>query len=188
MTVVVSARTGVVTERLKGQYASVSVTLRRLRSPEWEAAREAAQTVLRNDGKLLPLLVEHDLLPEGGVKGWKRMRDGDPFQYAVFLTGIAMWLTAVECGLAGIESWAGVASDHNGTPAPVSREMLEVLMLDDQFSQQVMALLTEASVLVILEGKPSGASPNGSSEPAKTASAPTTAPTASRSRRRAPRA
>lgn len=178
MTVVVSARMGVVTEPLKGRYASVTVTLRRLRSTEWEAAREAAQAVLRNDGKLLPLLVEHDLLPEGGVKGWKRMRDSAPMQYAVYLTGIAMWLTAVECGLAGIESWTGIASDRQGTPAPVSRDMLEVLMLDDQFSQQVMALLTEASVLVILEGKPSGASPNGSSEPARTASAPTTAPTA----------
>jgi hypothetical protein len=178
MTVVVSSRTGVLTETLKGQYASVSVTLRRLRSTEWESAREAAQALLRNDGKLLPLLVEHDLLPEGGVKGWKRMRDNDPIQYALFLTGIAMWLTAVECGLAGIESWAGVASDRSGTPAPVSRDMLEVLMLDDQFSGQVMALLTEASVLVILEGKPSGVSPSGSSELEKTASAPTTAPTA----------
>lgn len=187
MTVVVSTRTGTVTKELKGQFASVSVTLRRLRSPEWEAAREAAQAVLRDDGKLLPLLVEHDLLPDGGVKGWKRMRDDAPIQYAVFLTGIAMWLTAVECGLAGIESWTGVATDSTGSIAPVSRDMLEVLMLDDQFSQQVMALLTEASVLVILEGKPSGASLNGSSELEKTASAPTTAPTASRSRRRAHR-
>ena len=178
MTVVVSARTGVVNRQLQGPFASVSVTLRRLRSTEWEAAREAAQAVLRDDGKLLPLLVEHDLLPEGGVKGWKRMRDGDPLRYAVFLTGVAMWLTAVECGLAGIESWTGVSCDREGAPAPVSRDMLEVLMLDDQFSQQVMALLTEASVLVILEGKPSGASPIGSSEPARTASAPTTAPTA----------
>jgi hypothetical protein len=178
MTVVVSARTGVVTRPLKGQYASVTVTLRRLRSTEWEAAREAAQSVIRDDGKLLPLLVEHDLLPKGGVKGWKRMRDAEPIQYALFLTGVAMWLTAVECGLAGIESWTGVASDRQGTPAPVGRAMLEVLMLDDQFSQQVMALLTEASVLVILEGKPSGASLSGSLEPARTASAPTTAPTA----------
>lgn len=179
MTVVVSARTGVVTRQLKGQYATVSLTLRRLRTPEWESAREAAQAILRDDGKLLPVLIEHDQLPAGGVKAWKRMRDNDPIQYALFLTGIAMWLTAVECGLTGIESWSGVASDSKGEiPAPVSREVLEVLMLDDQFSSQVMALLTEASVLVILEGKPSGASPNGSSEPEKTASAPTTAPTA----------
>lgn len=166
MTVVVSARTGVVTRSLAGAYSSVTVTLRRLRTTEWESARDAAQSVLRDDGKLLPLLVEHDLLPPGGVKGWKRLRDAEPISYAAYLTGISMWLTAVESGLAGIASWTGVAADRDGTPADVSREVMEVLMLDDQFSSQIMALLTEASVLVILEGKPSGVLPNGSSAPA----------------------
>ena len=55
---------------------------------------------MRDEAKLLPLLVEHDLLPPGGVRGWKAMRDRDVLRYAAFLPGVSVWLTAVECGVA----------------------------------------------------------------------------------------
>lgn len=168
MTVRVETKTGPVTKSLRAPYSDVKVTVRRLRTPEWDSAREAAQAVLRNDAKLLPLLIEHDLLPPGGVKAWRRLRDHEPMKYTQSLIGVAMWLTAVEAALVGVISWEGI-NTADGGPAPVTREVLEVLCLDDALSGQIMDVLGEAARLLIIEGKPSGASPNGSSEPAPTA-------------------
>lgn len=168
MTVVVSLLKGPVTRPLPPPYAGVTVTLRRLRSPEWQSAYEAAMTTLRDDAALLNLLVEHDLLPDGSVKRWKRMKDFEPLEYAEFLAGVGQWLSAVECSLKGLVEWKGL-SLLGGAPAPVTREVLEVLLLDDALRGAVMSVLTEAGRLLIVEGEPSGASLNGSSEPARTA-------------------
>ena len=89
-------------------------------------------------------------------------------KYTQSLIGVAMWLTAVEAALVGVISWEGI-NTADGAPAPVSREILEVLCLDDALSGQIMDVLGEAARLLIIEGKPSGASPSGSSEPAPTA-------------------
>lgn len=163
-----------VTRTLNPPYHDLRVTVRRLRSPEWDAAREAAMVIVRDDAELLNLLVQHDLLPEGGVRGWKRMKDADPLAYARFITGVSMWLTAVECALVGVLSWVGLTTD-DGKPAPLDRATLQVVLLDETISDQLMSILTEAGQILVVEGKPSGASPSGSLEPARTASAPTTA-------------
>ena len=84
MSVRVSLKQGPVTKPLRFPYADVTITARRLRSPEWDSARDAAQAILRNDAELLNLLVKHELLPEGGVRGWKRMKDTDPVAYAAY--------------------------------------------------------------------------------------------------------
>ena len=140
----------------------------RLRSPEWDSARDAAQAILRNDAELLNLLVKHELLPEGGVRGWKRMKDTDPVAYAQYLIGIGMWLTSVECALVGVIAWTGINTE-DGVPAPVDREILEVLLLDEALSDQILSVVTEAAQLLIVEGEPFGASLNGSSAPGTTA-------------------
>ncbi len=80
-----------------------------------------------------------------------------PLQYAVFLSGIGLWLTAVECALVGLISWEGVVDEGTRKPAPITREVLQVLLLDDRMSDQLMNILTEAARLLIVEGKPSGA-------------------------------
>ena len=168
MSIRVALKKDPVTKSLRGLYTGASITVRRLRSPEWHSARAAAQTILQNDAELLPLLVEHDLLPEGGVRAWKRMRDEDPISYAQYLIGVSAWLTAVECALVGVARWSGFALD-DGAPAPINRAVLQSLFLDEKLSDQVMAVLTEAAVLLVIEGEPFGASPNGSSEPETTA-------------------
>lgn len=167
-----------VTVSLAAPYGDVTVTLNRLTSVEYGEAHQAVQAILRNDAELLNLMVQHDLLPKGGVKAWKAMRDRDVLRYAAFLSGIGVWLAAVECGVRGIVSWEGIVGD-DCQPAPVTREVLEVLMLDEAFSSQVMSRLDEAARILAVEGKPFGALPSGFSEPEGTASAPTTAPTAS---------
>jgi len=75
----------------------------------------------------------------------------------VFLSGIGLWLTAVECALVGLISWEGVVDEGTRKPAPITREVLQVLLLDDRMSDQLMNILTEAARLLIVEGKPSGA-------------------------------
>lgn len=156
MSVRIALKTGPVERRLRAPYSDVVITARRLRTPEWEAARDAAQAILRNDAELLPLLMEHDLLPKGGVRAWRRMKDEAPADYAMSLVGISMWLTAVECALAGVESWTGLSLE-DGTPAPVTREVLLVLLLDQTVSDQIMSVVTEAARLLIVEGEPCGA-------------------------------
>lgn len=94
---------------------------------------------------------------DGGVKALRHMREKSPLQYAVFLSGIGLWLTAVECALVGLISWEGVVDEGTRKPAPITREVLQVLLLDDRMSDQLMNILTEAARLLIVEGKPSGA-------------------------------
>lgn len=156
-----------VTIPLTGAYAGVTVTLRRLTSVHFAIARHAAQVILEDDGKLLILLSEYDLLPKGSVKEWRRLRDKEPVEYAAFLTGIRMWLVAVECGLLGIESWSGIGGVTGGADAPtgaggrdltapaaISREALQVLMQDEAYSQQIMDGLDSAARILRTEGKP----------------------------------
>lgn len=174
MTVIVSLLKDPVTRRLPPPYQAVEVTLKRLRTPEWETARDRALSIVRDDAKLIGLLVDYDLLPGGSARRWKQMRDREPVEYAAFITGVSAWLTAVECCLAGIEKWSGVALE-DGAPAPLDQSTLRALLLDDAISAALMDVLTQAARLVVTEGKPLGVSPNGSSAPAPTASTPTTA-------------
>lgn len=148
-----SLQTDPVRVLLKAPYDSVTVTVRRLRSPEWESAREAAQTIVKDDGKLWPILVEHDLLPRGGLKALKRLRDNDPLEYWAFLTGVITWLVAVECALVGLIEWEGVHLE-SGEPAKINRETLQVLLLDEQMSSALMEILTSAARILVTEGKP----------------------------------
>ena len=156
MTVRVSLKTGPVTKTLRAPYSGVTVTVRRLRSPEWDSARERAQAIVRNDADLLNLLAKHDLLPNGSMKEWKRLKDKDPVRYAEFIIGIAMWLTAVECALVGVVQWTGIEVEK-GVTAPLDREVLEVVLLDEALSDQIMGVLTEGARLLIIEGGASGA-------------------------------
>jgi hypothetical protein len=143
-----------VTVSLKPPFKGVEITLKRLTSADFAEARQAAEALVRDDARLMVLMAEHELLPDGNSpKAWKRMKDRDPMAYAATLTGISVWVAAVECGLRGITGWTGVLGD-DGAPAPVNRPTLEVLMLDEAFSQQVMAELDQAARILVVEGKP----------------------------------
>lgn len=154
MTVKLSLKTDPLRVPLKAPYSSVTVKVRRLRSPEWDGAREAAQGIVNDDAKLWPILVEHDLLPAGGLKALKRKRDNDPIEYWAFLSGVVAWLVAVECALLGLLEWEGIIDQETGAPAEINRATLQVLLLDDAMSQQLMQLLTDAARVLVVEGKP----------------------------------
>lgn len=145
-----------VTVTLRPPYGDVTVTLQRLTSADYGEARQAAQAITRDSSALLELLVKHDLLPEGGVTAWKRMKDKDAMRYATFISGIGMWLGAVECAVRGIKSWTGIVGD-GGKPAPVDRETIEVLMLDEALSNQITGEIDRTARILFIEGEPSGA-------------------------------
>ena len=142
-----------VTVPLRPPYGDVTVTLKRLTSADYGEAQQAARAILRNDSELLNLLAKHDLLPSGGIKAWKHMKDGDPIAYAGFVSGIGIWLGAVECGVRGITAWTGIVGDDK-QPVPVSREALEVLMLDEALSTELMNELDKAARILLIEGEP----------------------------------
>lgn len=141
-----------VTVALRQPYADVTMTLKRLTSADYGEARQAAQAITRDSAALVELLVKHDLLPDGSVKTWKAMKDADPMRYATFISGIGMWLGAVECGVRGILSWEGVLG-VDGQPAPVDRDAIEVLMLDEGLSNQITAELDQAARILFVEGE-----------------------------------
>lgn len=145
-----------VTVELTGPYAGVSVTLKRLTSADYGEARQAAHAILRNDADLLNLLVKHDLLPTGGVKAWKQMKDKDVLAYAAFISGVSIWLGAVECAMRGVQSWTGIVCD-DGKPAPIDRDTLETLMLDETLCSILMNELDKAARILLVEGEPYGA-------------------------------
>ena len=141
-----------VTVALTGPYDGVEVILKRLTSVDYAEAHHGSQAILRDDAALLPLLAEHELLPVGGIKAWKRLKTDDPHGYAAYLTGIAVWLLAIECGLRGILEWTGIQGD-DGRAVPVNRETLEVLMLDEWFQREVMGELEKAARILSVEGE-----------------------------------
>ena len=141
-----------VTVPLRPPYSDVTVTLKRLTTADYGEARQAAHAILRNDATLIGLLAKHDLLPEGGVKAWKRMKDEDVLAYAAFLSGIGVWLGAVECAIRGVQTWTGIL-DSKGKLAAVDRENLETLMLDEALSAVLMDELDKAARILFVEGE-----------------------------------
>ena len=133
-----------VTVPLKGPFAGCSVTLRRLTSNVFAEAKDAAVALLRDKSRLVELLEQYDLRPEG-----RKIRDltADP----EFMAGIGEWLGAVECGVRAITGLDGFR-DETGKPIQPSREALEVLFLNEPFLRQVLPQIDAAAQLLVLEG------------------------------------
>lgn len=181
-----------VEEPLRGAFAGCTVTLRRLTSNEFAEASTAAQAIVRDASRLVVLIEEHDLRPEG--RKIKALLED-----AQFMMGVGEWLGAVECGIRAISAWSGFVGD-DGRPIPVPgpkasdedkahwRRVMEAAFLSRPFMDQVLPRIDAAAQLLAVEGKGSGVSPSGSPAPAPTASAPTTATTAESAPSRAPTA
>lgn len=174
--IVLSRETGPVTAALTGRYSGVTVTLARLTSPQYAEANQAAQALLRDTPKLLELLARHDLQPAGAEGVRKAVTD------PAFMVGIGQWIAAIECACRSVTAWTGVV-DEDREPVEPSRSAFEVLCLDDGFSRQLMAEIDKAARVLVVEGKSSRTSLNGSAAPEQIASAPKAAATASGSER-----
>lgn len=163
------------------RYPGVRVKIRRLRAREMEQARAMAIAASRKLQSGADTLAAYGL-DKVDATG-KHLNTSDPIQMA----SVGFFIGAVETALLAFMEWEGV-NDTAGNPAPITRETLSVLMDDDGFQRRSLVEIELACRIVVVEGKPSGAAPNGSSEHEKTASAPNTATAAPKPAKRARRA
>lgn len=156
---------GPVTEAMRAPFAGVSLTVRRLTTPDFVRCQAAAWSIIR-DREALPIVLErHSLVRTAG--DMKRAMSDVAFQ-----GGIGAWLASVECGLAAISDWEGLVGDDGETKAPLAAELvkvagvvqpveaadlaaritMETLMLDVAFERQARAMIDKAAVLLAVEG------------------------------------
>lgn len=147
---------GPVEADLSDLYPGLKVTLRRLTSPEIGEARDAALEVLRQAREGLEALEVYGLAGED-VHG-RRLNPTDPHQ----MLRAGMLVGQVEIAVRAIEAWEGVCLE-DGEVAPVNRETLSLLLLDDAISRRLMREIEQACRVLISEGNGSGPSPAGSS-------------------------
>lgn len=189
-----------VVEPLRGPLEGVTLTVRRLTTPDFSRCQQAVMSLLKDKGALAIILTRHELVTT--AKDLKRAQTDPAFQ-----AGYAVWLTSVECAMAGIVDWDGVSGDDGGK-APLVKDLtlaagiaepedphalaaritMETLMLDQVFEGQAMAAVNRSARLLAIEGNGSGLSANGSAAAApKTTEGPTGA-SAARKPRKAARA
>lgn len=180
--IVLSLLKGPVECDLGDLYPGLKVTLRRLTSPELAEARDAALTVLRQARNGLEALSPYGL--DGEDVNGQRL---NPLDEAQMIRAGAL-VGAVEIAVRGLIGWEGV-SLQGGEVAPINRETLSILLLDDALSRRLLKELEAASRVLVTEGNASGPSPAGSSGTQRSkAGAPPTAPAARRRAKPAPKA
>ena len=183
---------------LTGHLTGVTLTIRRLPSNEFAMAQKAAMSWLRDKARVAEFLERHDLLPPDAAGLIKVQAD------PVFMAGLGVLIASIECGARAIVGWSGLTDDEGepieasakafappteaGEPLTTARLALEMLYQDEHFQRQVDDKISELARVVVVEGKPFGGAPNGSSADGTTASPPTTAETAARSATPAPTA
>lgn len=173
---------------LTGHFSGLTLTLRRLPSNEFATAQRKALSWLRDKGKVAAFIERHDMLPPDAPGLIKIQADAN------FMGGLGVLFASIECGVRAIEAWSGLLGADNqpieiekgslelpeqaDDPIPTARLALETLFLDEHFQRQADHHIGELARIVVVEGKPSGGAPNGTSADVTTVSPPTTAETA----------
>jgi len=127
--------------------AGASISLRRLRPGAFSGATEASSEILADDDRLEQTMDAHGLFPAGGVDEWRLLKAADPQRYAETMTGLGLWLGAVECAERAIVSWEGLIVE-GGAPAPLNRRTVEALMLDPKFSEDILKAIDAARPVI----------------------------------------
>lgn len=160
---------------------SVWIRLRRLTSVELDQARRVAIQVIAKVGQATSALADYGL--DGEDTNGVRISVHDVGQ----MSRVGRLVEVVEVAKSAIIEWAGFTLDgEGGPPAPVDRQTLAVLLLDDGFERRLSAEIERAARILVAEGKGSGSSPSGFSPRAQTVLDPNIAATAQRSGAPAP--
>lgn len=141
---------------LSSLYPGVKVRLKRLTTMDQEQAWSVARSILAEAEKGLSALTAYGL--DGSDANGVRL---SPFSLEQ-MTGVGYLVGCVEVCLIGILSWEGVTID-DGSPAPISRETLSLLLQDNALCRRLMEELTQAARILIVEGKDLAGSQDGSS-------------------------
>jgi hypothetical protein len=159
----------------------ITMTLKRLTTPELHVARQRALSLVRSPERLIQLVERLGLWPRD--ERGRRRPSSAWTKNADVLLGLGHFVGVVECALSAISAWDAV--DDNGAPLPVSRE---ALCLIEAFETDLLEQMQKAAMLLAREGKGFGPSPNGSTGSAPMASARNTATDAAPSTGPAPEA
>lgn len=124
----------------------VRAKLRRLTSPELREAKARALLTIKSlessfDGLKVYGLQEADAT---GV----RINIADEAQ--MMRTGLL--ISAVETAMDSLIEWEGVSLTKGGPPAPITRDILAVLLLDDEIDNQLRSEITRLARVVVREG------------------------------------
>ena len=164
-----------------GQPPEIGLLVRSLSSLDFRIAESAARAAIRDARRGLEALQPYGL--SGRADDGRLINLSDPME----AMGAGVHMTLVESALRGVLEIRGVRNADR-TPAPLTRETLGALLLDERVARPLQARLESLLRLITAvdddgrapgqdppEGNVSGASPAGSSDPA---SAPTSAPAA----------
>ncbi len=168
-------------------YPGLWVRLRRLTSPQVQAARERTTSTLMRAREGLAALADYGL-DQADDNG--RLLN---LASAAEMARVGLTIGVVELAIDAVEAWGGVFTSPEdakaGKVAPVDRPTLAVLLLDDGVCSRLLDEIGKASRLLSAEGNACGSSLDGSSAtPRKTTGGRTTAKAASVTGDRAPAA
>ena len=168
-------------------YPGLWVRLRRLTSPQIQAARERTTTTLMAAREGLAALAAYGL--DQADDNGRLLNLASPAEMA----RVGLAIGAVELSIDAVEAWGGVFTSRedaeSGTVALIDRPTLAMLLLDDGVCSRLLGEIEKASRLLSAEGNACGSSPDGSSAtPRKTTGGRTTAKAASATGDRAPAA
>jgi hypothetical protein len=149
-----SLKTGV--ERVESRrYPGVVYHLRRLRTQDMQAARQAALGALQAAREGIEALAPYGFDGEDANRVRINPRNVEQMMGVGFVVG------AVEVMLLALERWEGVAGD-DGEVAPLDRRHLAILLQDDVETNFLLSQVDEISRLLVTEGNGSAPSPAGS--------------------------
>lgn len=137
-------------------YPGVAYTLRRLRSPQMEAAASAAQAAVRDLAKGGEVLAAYGLTPQD-------LGNGAPLDLSDLeaVAGVGVIIGAVEVLMRALVAWEGVEA-VDGAAAEITRANLAVLVQDYRERAHLLAEVDAAARVLIVEKKGSRPSPDGS--------------------------
>lgn len=141
----------------------VKLVVERLDSTQLAAARERALKSVKALSDGMTALAVYGLDQTDATGATVNLADPDQ------MARIGALIGAVEVCVDGVKSW-NITLDKDATePAPITREALAVLLMDDKVQNRIMAEIHAAARILVAEGKGFGASRNGSSTEGKTA-------------------
>lgn len=126
-------------------YPGFKVVLRRLKSGDMAAARDRAIEALRAAREGLEALQPYGL--DGADAHGVHLNPLDSHQMA----RIGRLVGAVEVMVEALESWEGVCLE-DGSPAPITREVLSILLQDDGLERRLIHEVEQASRILVTEG------------------------------------
>jgi hypothetical protein len=156
---------------LSDLYSGFKVRLRSLTSGDFALARDRASKAMKAFYDGAQSIADYGLDYRDATGG--RLDLSDPDQ----ILRVGHVIGSVEVAMLAITEWQGISLE-DGSPAPVRREALTLLLMDEAVERRLIAEIDAVARILTDEKKDSPASPNGTATHASTGSDQNTVPDA----------